>query len=105
MRLLIVVICICLCACAGSVDQLASTNLGGDQQTNQPKQGETCAKLKVLRIGMTTSQVLSACERGPLRTSALITRDGKKITVWFYGSSYLHLTDEQLVNIIPLEQN
>jgi hypothetical protein len=105
MRLLIAVLCIGLSACAGSIEQLASTDPGGDQQANPPEQGEKCAKLGELRIGMTTSQVLSACGRRPLRTSDLITRDGKKLTVWTYGKSYLHLSNDQLVQIIPIEQN
>jgi hypothetical protein len=103
MRLLVVALCIGLGACAGSLEQLASTDQGGDQQANPPEQTETCEKLGELRIGMTTSQVLSVCGRRPLRTSDLVTRDGKKLTVWTYRKSYLHLSNDQLVQIIPIE--
>ena len=48
-----------------------------------PRQGSVCAN----------------CERRPLRTSDVITRDGKKIAVWSYGSSYLHMADDKLIHI------
>ena len=104
MRLLIAATCICLSACAGSLEQLASTDSEGEnQQTNQPAvQGEACAKLSELKIGMTTSQVLSACGQRPIRTSDIITTGGKKIVVWVYRNSKLHLTDDKLVQIFAL---
>jgi hypothetical protein len=99
--LLIAATCICLSACAGSREQLASTDSeGGHQQTDQPAvKGEACAKLSELKIGMTTSQVLSACGQRPIRTSDIITGDRKKVVVWVYGNSKLNLTDDKLVQI------
>ena len=100
-RLLIAATCMCLSACAGSLEQLASTDSEeGHQKTNQPAvQGEECAKLSELKIRMTTSQVLSACGQRPIRTSDIITGDRKKLVVWVYGNSKLHLTDDKLVQI------
>ena len=96
-------ICVGLSAC-GSVERLISTDPEA-QQTDRPEDAETCENLKELRIGMTTSQVVSDCERKPLRTSDLITRDGKKITVLSYRKSNLQITDDKLIQIFPLEQN
>jgi hypothetical protein len=103
-RLLIVATCICLSACTRFVEPLVSAGLGEDEQTKQPEEKETCARLNELKIGMTASQVLSACERKPLRTSDIITRDGKKVIVWTYGGSYLHLAGDKLVQIFDLER-
>jgi hypothetical protein len=72
----------------------------GDQQTCQlVAQGETCAKFKELKVGMTASQVLSACGQRPPRTSAMITTGGRKLAIWSYGNSQLHLIDDKLVQI------
>jgi hypothetical protein len=72
----------------------------GDQQTSQlVAQGETCAKFKELKVGMTASQVLSACGQRPPRTSAMITTGGRKLVIWSYGNSQLHLIDDKLVQI------
>ena len=98
-RLLIAATCIWLGACARPLEMLESTNLRGDQQTSDLEGKDTCAKLKEVGIGMTTSQVLLACERKPRRTSDIITRDGKQVTVWSYDGSYLHFTDGKLVHI------
>ena len=101
MRLLVAALCVCLSACVGSVDQLASTDSEeGDRQTHQSTvQDELCANLSDLKIGMTTSQVLSACTQKPIRTSDLITRDGKKVVVWVYRNSKLQLVGDKLVQI------
>jgi hypothetical protein len=96
---LLVAALLCLSACTQLAEPLISTGLEEEEQIKQPVQGETCAKLKELRVGMTASQVVSACERRPLRTSDIITRDGKKIAVWSYGSSYLHMADDKLIHI------
>jgi hypothetical protein len=101
MRLLIAATCMCLSACAGSLEQFASTGSEDkDEQTNQSKvQGGACAKLSELKIGMTTPEVLSACGQRPIRTSDFITRNAKKVEVWIYANSKLHLTDDKLVQI------
>lgn len=99
MRMPIAALCICLSACSvGSLVEVAGT-----QQTNEPEEGETCAKFKDLKIGMTPSQVLSACARSPLRTSDVITREAKKVTTWAYKGSYLHFADGKLETIQSLE--
>ena len=102
MRLLVAAAYMCLSTCAGSLAQPASTDSeGGDQQTSQlVAQGETCAKFKELKVGMTASQVLSACGQRPTRTSAvMITTGGKKLVIWSYGNSQLHLVNDKLVQI------
>ena len=104
-RLFISVACVCLSACAGSVDQLASTDLDEDKENKKLEQLDTCAKLGELQIGMMTSQVLLACGRRPLRTSDLITRDGKKVTIWAYGNGTLNMTDDKLVRIFSLNND
>ncbi len=95
---LLVAALLSLSACAQLAEPIISTGFEEDEQIKQ-LEGETCAKLKELRIGMTASQVLSACERRPLRTSDIITREGKKIAVWSYGTSYLHLADDKLIHV------
>ena len=104
-RLFISVACVCLSACAGSVDQLASTDSDEDKENKKLEQLDTCAKLGELQIGMMTSQVLLACGRRPLRTSDLITRDGKKVTMWAYGNGTLNMTDDKLVRIFSLNSD
>ena len=104
-RLFISVACVCLSACVGSVDQVASTGSDEDKENKKLEQLDTCAKLSELQIGMMTSQVLLACERRPRRTSDLITRDGKKVTVWAYGNGTLHMTDDKLVQSFSLNNN
>jgi hypothetical protein len=103
-RSLISATCLCLSACVGSVDQLASKGSGEDKESEEPELAETCAKLSELRIGMATSQVLLACERRPRRTSDVITRDRKKVTVWIYGNGTFHMTDDKLVQIFASKQ-
>jgi hypothetical protein len=95
---LLVAALLCLSGCTQLAEPLISAGLEEDEQIKQPE-GEACAKVKELKIGMTASQVILACERRPLRTSDIITRDGKKIAVWSYGSSYLHLADDKLIQI------
>ena len=101
MRLLVAAAYMCLSTCAGSLAQPASTDSeGGDQQTSQlVAQGETCAKFKELKVGMTASQVLSACGQRPRRTSAMITTGRKTLVIWSYGNSQLHLVNDKLVQI------
>jgi len=101
MRLLVAAAYMCLSTCAGSLAQPASTDSeGGDRQTSQlVAQGETCAKFKELKVGMTASQVLSACGQRPPRTSDMITRDGKRLVIWSYGNKQLHLVNDKLVQI------
>jgi hypothetical protein len=101
LRLLVAAAYMCLSTCAGSLAQPASADSeGGDQQTSQlVAQGETCAKFKELKVGMTASQVLSACGQRPHRTSAMITTGGKKLVIWSYGNSQLHLENDKLVQI------
>src|SRR5262245_29998762 len=103
-RSLISAICLCLTACVGSVDQLASPGSGEDKESKEPEHVETCTNLSELRVGMTASQVLLLCERRPRRTSDIITRDRKKITVWVYGNSTFHMTDDKLVQIFASKQ-
>jgi hypothetical protein len=100
MRLLIAVPCIFLGACSLPIESLAPTAT----QANEPEESETCASLSELAIGMTTSQVLSSCKRRPLRTSDIITRDGKMDTIWAYRGSYLHFTGGKLERIQPVQQ-
>ena len=45
------------------------------------------------------AQIFSVCERRLQRTSDMITRDGKKLTVWGYGSTPLQLTDYKIIKI------
>jgi hypothetical protein len=63
------------------------------------EQGAGCVKASELKEGMTTAQILSICDRRPQRTSDMITRDGKKLTVWVYGSTSLQLTDDKITKI------
>src|SRR6478752_3284114 len=102
-RLFISAACVCLSACVGSVDQLASTGSDEGKESKEPKQLETCAQLSELRIGMPASQVLLACERRPLRTSDVITRDRKKVTIWVYGNGTFHIADDKLVQIFSTQ--
>src|SRR5262249_47448143 len=106
-RLVIATTCLCLSACAGSFDNLVSTNSEEkEQQTSRPAiQGDACAKLSELKIGMSSPQVLSACGQKPIRTSEVITRDGKKVIVLVYGNSTLHITDDKLVQIFETKKN
>ena len=96
MRLLIAVLCIFLGACSLPLESLAPT-------AEQANESETCANLSELAIGMTTSQVLSSCERRPLRMSDIITRDGKMDTIWVYRGSYLHFAGGKLERIQPVQ--
>ena len=102
-RLVVSTACLCLSACVGSVDQLASTNSDEGKESKEPKQLETCAKLSELQIGMPASQVLLACERRPLRTSDVITRDGKRVTIWVFGNGTFHIVDDKLVQIFSTQ--
>jgi hypothetical protein len=99
MRLLIAVLCIFLGGCSLPIESLAPTA----KQANEPEESETCANLSELTIGMTTLQVLSSCERRPLRTSDIITRDGKMDTIWAYRGSYLHFASGKLERIQPVQ--
>jgi hypothetical protein len=94
----IVATCQCLCACTQIIDS-ASTDTATSQRAAGQEQGAGCAKASELREGMTTAQILSVCERKPQRTSDMITRDGKKLTVWVYGSTSLQLTDDKIIKI------
>src|SRR4030095_15349418 len=78
---LLVAALLCLSACTQLAEPLISTGLEEEEQIKQPVQGETCAKLKELRVGMTASQVVSACERRPLRTSDIIQKEWEKNTL------------------------
>jgi hypothetical protein len=100
-RVLIAATCICLSACTGSLEKLASTDSEGKEQ--QPKgQAGACTKLSELKIGMTASEVVSACGQKPTRTADIIS-GGKKIEIWIYANSKLHLTEDKLVRIFDLE--
>jgi len=100
-RVLIAATCICLSACTDSLEKLASADSGGKEQ--QPTgQGGACTKLSELKIGMTVSEVVSACGQKPTRTSDIIS-DGKKIEIWVYANSKLHLTEDKLVRIFDIE--
>jgi hypothetical protein len=107
-RTLIAATCICLSACTlpgelASTEPSANPNsvelTRGTQQTNEPAEKKSCAKLSALQIGMTTSQVLLSCEREPLHTSEVIIRGGKKETIWAYWGSYLHFADGKLTSV------
>jgi hypothetical protein len=69
------------------------------QANRLPDKIKARAKASELREGMTTAQILSVCGRKPQRTSDMITRDGKKLTVWVYGSTSLQLTDDKIIKI------
>src|ERR1700741_5578991 len=99
MRLLIAAACICVGACALPVESLDPAT----QQANESQESETCAKLSELAIGMTTSQVQSSCERRPLRTSDIITRDGKMEPIWVYRGTYLHFVGGKLERVQPAQ--
>ena len=99
MRLLIAAACVFLGACSLPVELLGPA----DQQRTSREEGETCAKLNELAIGMTTSQVESSCERRPLRTSDVITKDGKMSTIWAYRGSYLYFAGGKLERIQPIQ--
>jgi hypothetical protein len=100
-RVLIAATCICLSACTGSLEKLASTD--SEEKEHQPTgQGGACTKLSELKIGMTASEVVSACGQKPTRTSDIIS-GGKKIEIWVYANSKLHLTEDKLVRIFDLE--
>ena len=91
----IVATCMCLCACAQIIDH-ASTDAETSQQASAPEQSTACAKATELEVGI--------AERRPQRTSDVITRDGKKVTVWVYGSMSLQLSDDKLIRILDLDQ-
>ena len=95
----IVASCLCLCACAQIIDSTASTDTETNQQAGVQDQGAGCAKVNELQVGMTSAQVLSICERRPQRTSDMITRDAKKLTVWVYGTTSIQLADDKIVRI------
>jgi hypothetical protein len=90
MRFLAAAMCLLLCACTQLAEQLTTPN---EQEI------ETCAKLSEITIGMTTSQVLSSCERKPLRTSNIITGGGKQVEIWVYKGSYLHFVGGKVESI------
>jgi hypothetical protein len=90
---------LCLCACAQIIDSTASTDTETSQQAGAQDQGVGCAKVNELQVGMTTAQILSICERRPQRTSDMITRDAKKLTVWIYGTTSIQLADDKIVRI------
>jgi len=99
-RVLIAATCVCLSACTDSLEKLASTDSEGK---DQPKgQDRACTKLSELKIGMTASEVVSACGQKPTRTADIIS-GGKKIEIWIYANSKLHLTEDKLVRIFDLE--
>ena len=93
----IVASCLCLCACAQIIDPPKETETS--QQAGAADQGAGCAKVNELQVGMTTAEILSICERRPQRTSDMITRDAKKLTVWVYGSTSIQLADDKIVRI------
>lgn len=93
----VVASCLCLCACAQIIDPPKETETS--QQVGAQDQGAGCAKVNELQVGMTTEQILSICERRPQRTSDMITRDAKKLTVWVYGSTSIQLADDKIVRI------
>ncbi|MGC1993288.1 MAG: hypothetical protein WA704_04950 [Pseudolabrys sp.] len=100
-RRLIAAACICLSACTGSLEKLASTD--SEEKDRQPTgQGGACKKFGELKIGMTTTEVVSACGQKPIRTSDIIS-GGKKVEIWIYTNSRLHLTEDKLVKIFDLE--
>ena len=103
MRFLAVAIALCLGACVGQVESLAPTEPGDVSQNREPGAEEGCAKLAELEIGMTTAQVLLSCEHQPIRTSNVITRDGKLQLTWVYKGSYLHFADGKLARIQNLQ--
>ena len=99
-RVLIAATCVCLSAC-GSLEKLASTD---SEEKDQPTgQDGACTKLSELKIGITAPEVISACGQKPVRTSDIIS-DGKKIEIWIYANSTLHLTGDKLVRIFDLKQ-
>src|SRR5262245_11251942 len=101
-RVLIAATCIGLSACTGSLEKLASTDSEGKEQ--QPTgQGGACTKLSELKIGMTESEIVSACGQKPTGTSVVIS-GGKKIEIWVYANGKLHLSEDKLVRIFDLER-
>ena len=99
-RVLVAATFICLSACTGSLEKLASTDA---EEKDQPKAKDgVCTKLSELKIGMTAAEVVSACAQKPLRTSDIIS-GGKKIEIWVYANSKLHLTEDKLVRIFDIE--
>jgi len=100
-RVFIAVTCICLSACTGSLEKLASTE---SEEKDQPEgKGGACIKLSELKIGMTAPEVVSACGQKPIRTSNIIS-GGKKLEIWAYANSTLHLAEDKLVRIFDLKQ-
>ena len=99
-RVLIAATCMCLSAC-GSLEKLVSTD--SEEKDRPTGQGGACTKLSELKNGMTTREIVSACGQKPIRTSDVIS-DGKKIEIWIYANSTLHLTGDKLVRIFDLKQ-
>ena len=75
----------------------ASTDTETGQQAAGQDQGAGCVRASELREK--TAQILSVCERKPQCTLDMITRDGKKLTVWVYESTSLQLTDDKTIKI------
>ena len=100
MRLLIAAASIFLGACS-----LPDRIVGTQPTSSAPvaKKERRALILNELAIGMTTSQVESSCERRPLRTSDVITRDGKMSTIWAYRGSYLYFAGGKLERIQPVQ--
>jgi hypothetical protein len=110
-RLFIAATCICLSACArpgepASADLVSNPNsielTNEVQETNEPKEKESCSKLSSLKIGMTMQQAILSCERKPLRISEAIMRGGKKEITWAYRGSYLHFVEGKLTSVQDL---
>ena len=97
MRLLIAAASIFLGACSLPVELLGPT----DQQRTGREEGETCANIR--RIGDWDDDIATSIvfERRPLRTSDVITRDGKMSTIWAYRGSYLYFLGGKLERIQP----
>jgi hypothetical protein len=80
---------------------IASTD--SEEKDPPTGQGGACTKLSELKIGMATREVASACGQKPIRTSDVIS-DEKKIEIWIYANSTLHLAGDKLVRIFDLKQ-
>ena len=61
------------------------------------ERGGVCAKASEVAIGMTSSQVLSLCERTADRTSEVITGGGRHLIIWAYKNGYFEFENGKLV--------
>lgn len=99
MRLLIVAAFLCLGACAETTPDL---NSNVDMTKEAQQAAGRCAKIAELTLGMTTSQVVSSCERTPQRTQEVIIKGGKHQILWSYTNGHLEFESDKLTRIRPL---